>query len=63
MTEAQEQRIANIRETERLLGLGMSHAQIAAQLRVHPRTVADYAAVIHESETKASRKAKREGHA
>lgn len=59
MTEAQEQRQARIQETGRLLALGLSHRQIAAQLEVHPRTIADYAAVIRQVETKASRARRR----
>jgi DNA-binding NarL/FixJ family response regulator len=59
MTEAQEERQARVRETARLLASGLSHGQIAVQLGVHPRTVADYAAVIREAETKASRARRR----
>ena len=59
MTEAQDERQARIQETRRLLALGLSHRQIAAQLGVHPRTIADYAAVIGKAETKASRARRR----
>lgn len=59
MTEAQQERQARIQETARLLASGLSHGQIAAQLGVHPRTVADYIAVIREVETKASRARRR----
>lgn len=59
MTEAQEERKARVQETARLLVLGLSHGQIAVQLGVHPRTVADYAAVLREAETKASRARRR----
>ena len=55
MTEAQEQRQGGVQETARLLASGLSHGQIAVQLGVHPRTIADYAAVLREAETKASR--------
>lgn len=60
MTTAQEERDAWVKETARLLALGVSQKQIAGQLGVHPRTVADYAAVIREDETKASRAQRRE---
>ena len=59
MTGGQEERAARVEETARLLALGLSHKQIGAQLSVHPRTVADYAAVIREDETKASRARRR----
>lgn len=59
MTEAQEERQARVQETARLLTLGLNHREIAVQLGVHPRTVADYIAVIREAETKASRARRR----
>ena len=67
MTGAKEERQARIEETARLLASGLSHRLIAAQLGVHPRTVADYAAVIRDDETRASRARRRKdrdtGHA
>jgi hypothetical protein len=59
MTEAQEERQARVQETARLQASGLSHGQIAVLLGVHPRTVADYAAVIRAAETKASRAGRR----
>jgi hypothetical protein len=59
VTESYEQRQARVQETARLLASGLSHGHIAVQLGVHPRTIADYAAVLREAESKASRARRR----
>lgn len=58
MTSALERK-ARVDETARLLALGLSQKQIADQVGVHPRTVADYAAGIREDATKATRAQRR----
>lgn len=60
MNEANADKAANVRESLRLLESGMTQKQIAAQLGVHPRTVADYAAQLRGVATRASRRALRE---
>lgn len=59
MTNAQEERRARIGKTAPLLAAGLSHKQIGAQLGVHHRTIAEYAAVLRGDETKASRAKRR----
>lgn len=52
MSRAQEERKGRIERAGTLLAERLSHKQIGAQLGVHPRTIAEYAAVLREGETK-----------